>query len=183
MDGLTRTIGTVPTAAAIRMSSERTHSRRRFLMLKLKATWRRCTFSPEMVQIEFGEPTSGCGAGVSFRCQTAGVDPRLNVCRARALYAPLHVHACGAYVCLLGVSVLNSLSMCDESSGWERSSTLCGPCWPLAYWIQKRLSICQGLGSCFAAPLSRYLIYLALYLHLCILFAFVPPPLFLAHPK
>lgn len=87
-----------------------------------------------------------------------------------------HVHVCGAYICLPGASVLNSLSMCDESSGWEKSNTLHGLSWPLANWILKRLSICQGLGSHFALPLSPYLIYLALYLcifHcvcLCILF-------------
>lgn len=65
-----------------------------------------------------------------------------------------HVHVCGVYTCQPEASVLNSLSMCDESSGWEKSGALRGLSWPLTNWILKRLSICQGLNSYFALPRS-----------------------------
>lgn len=108
-------------------------------------------------------------AGVSFRGQTVGVDARLNECRALYLCRSSHVHVCGAYICLPGASVLNSLSMCDESSGWEKSSTVHGLSWPLTKWILKRLSICQGLQFVFcSAPIS-----------LPYLFGFVSPSLYL----
>lgn len=79
-----------------------------------------------------------------------------------------HVHVYGAYICQPEASVLNSLSMCDESSGWEKSGALHGLSRPLTNWILKRLSICQGLNSYFPPHQSRYLIYLSLCLHLCI---------------
>lgn len=55
-----------------------------------------------------------------------GVDARLNECMALYRRMSSHVHVCGAYICLPEASVLNSLSMCDESSGWEKSSALHG---------------------------------------------------------
>lgn len=102
------------------------------------------------------------------RGRAVAVEAQLNECTALYLCVSSHVHVCGAYICLPEASVLNSLSMCDESSGWEKSSALHGLSRPLTNWILKRLSICQGFNSSFALPLSRYLIYLALYLPLCV---------------
>lgn len=55
----------------------------------------------------------------------------LNDCLASYLSVSSHVHVCGAYVCLPEAGVLNSLSMCDESSGWEKGSVLHGLFRPL----------------------------------------------------
>lgn len=118
------------------------------------------------------------------RGQTVGVDAWLNECMALYLCMSSHVHVCGTYICLPEASVLNSLSMCDESSGWEKSNALHALSWPLTNWILKRLSICQGLNSSFALPLSHYLIYLALYRPLSVsssVSVFVSSSLFLAH--
>lgn len=71
-------------------------------------------------------------AGVSFKAQTVGVEALQNECMALYPCMSSHVSVCRVYVCLPGASVLNSLSMCDESSGWEKSSTLHGLYWPLA---------------------------------------------------
>lgn len=54
------------------------------------------------------------------------MDAQLNECMALYRCMSSHVHVCGAYICLPEASVLNSLSMCDESSGWEKSSALHG---------------------------------------------------------
>lgn len=108
----------------------------------------------------------GCSAGVSFSVSKGA---KLWVwtldwksARPWCLPMPSHVHVCGAFICLPEASVLNSLSMCDESCGWEKNSALHGLSWPLANGILKSLSICQGLTLSFALLLSHYLIYLAL---------------------
>lgn len=114
---------------------------------------------------------SGCSAGVSFSISIEAEPWPWTLDWMSAwpcICMSSHVHVCGAYICLPEAGVLNSLSMCDESSGWEKSSALHGLSWPLTNWILKRLSICQGLNSYFALPLSRYLIYLALCLPLCV---------------
>lgn len=112
---------------------------------------------------------SGFSAGVSFR------RPRPQGCGRciETAYMSSHVHVCGGYMCQLGASVLNSLSMCDESSGWEKSATVHGLTWPLTIWILKTLSICQGLGSHFApSPISPSYLFVfvspSLYLLLCL---------------
>lgn len=58
-----------------------------------------------------------------------GVDARLNEYMALYLCMSSHVHVCGAYICLPEAGVLNSLSMCDESSGWEKEQRVA---WPLS---------------------------------------------------
>ncbi len=60
-----------------------------------------------------------------------GADTSLNECMVLYLSMSSHVHVCGAYICLPEASVLNSLSMCDESNVWEKSSALHGLSWPL----------------------------------------------------
>lgn len=50
----------------------------------------------------------------------------LNECVALYVYVLTCTCACGAYICSPGASVLNSLSMCDESGGWEKSGALRG---------------------------------------------------------
>lgn len=67
-----------------------------------------CAFSSKTMQIVSGEPRSGCCAGVSFKGQTVGVETGLIAFGVLALYTSLHVHVCGAYICLPGVSMLNS---------------------------------------------------------------------------
>lgn len=80
-----------------------------------KKRCRLCLESPEVA------------AGVSIKGPPVGVQTGLMAFGALALYTSSHVHACGAYMWLPGASVLNSLRMCDESCGWESSSTLRGP--------------------------------------------------------
>lgn len=118
-----------------------------------------------------------CRRGCVCRCfiqrlnrgQTVGVDARLNECMALYLCVSSHVHVCGAYICLPEASVLNSLSMCDESSGWEKEQRVS---WPLSasHTLNSKgaIDLSRSQFQFCSAPISHYLIYMALYPPFCI---------------
>lgn len=109
----------------------------------------KCTLKAELCFVHNpAECWGGFSAGGLFR------RPRPQGCGRwiATAYMSLRVHVFlggGEGGCLLGASVLNSLSMCDKSSGWEKNGTVHGLTWPLTFWILKTLSISQGLGLPF----------------------------------